>query len=176
MTGENKYYYPDETGSSGSAGKCRLEITERWEDESNSSTVTLRLQVNSTLAGNWQVAGSIKANGAQLLANNELVNSNETGKWTDCWAGTITVAHGDDGKAELSLEVLKAVYGQFCLIYYSNISYILVLNPVSKVYRLHENELGAAVYIGADKYDCYIGNGSTYERYTVKIGSGTSWE
>lgn len=176
-TGTVTAYYPSEAGTSDTAGKCRISVESTWNDETNISAVTVKLQIYSAYTGNWQVSGSIKIDGTQRLANNDLVNTDYANSWQDAWTYTFNKTHGSDGKASVVLDIAKGTGQRFALINYNRPSYSAQLDIVSgHTIALHENDNGSKIYIGQDAYDCLIGNGSTFEKYNVKIGNGSAWE
>lgn len=164
-------------GSYGSAATGRIEIIEAWDDATNASSVTVKLQINSSYTGRWQARGIISVNGQNLISNDEIVTSSAPQQWDTVKSVTLNVPHAADGKGKLTLNVSPGGYTHFALLNYNNAGvYGYVANCNNKEIELHDNDIGSYVMINGDKYDIYIGNGSGWDRYDVKIGNGSEWE
>jgi len=105
------------------------------------------------------------------------VQSSTASAWSDTasWVAT-GVEHDADGKLKITLKVTAGGYSHFAIVNNLNASVYGLLNATSGTdIELTTLEVGNSIYIGADRYDCYIGNGTSFERYSVKIGDGSSF-
>lgn len=177
MTGTNTWYYPSETGTSNSYGWMRLKFVETWNDDTNASSIAVTLQAKANYSGtDWKLYGTISLDGTTLFSTDGMNYSKATSSdWVDVASKTVSFAHDSEGKKTVRLVVAKtASYTSFIMM---RSSYPLGLALTAATdYALHTNEVGGYVYIGGDKYDVYIGNGSSFDRCTPMFGNGSNYD
>ena len=168
-------YYPSEEGTGTNYGYMRLKITEIPDEDTNTSDITVELQVKAPYACTWQVEGTATIDGETVFSDGTLVPS--TGDYTTWQTAAVWsksgIEHDDDGKLSIYLTLTgNSTFPNFTLYRADTVAYQYMLYvPAVTDYEIELTtlEVGDAVYIGGEKYDAYIGNGSTWDKYTVKI-------
>lgn len=157
----------------------RLCIAEFWNEDTNTSDITVTPQLLSPYSGDWIVQGEILINGDTIARSGDRLRSSLKNQWADCavWRKN-GIPHKADGSGEIMLTVKKpaAGYSHFTAAGSTGSVYLSLETAENFRIPLHGNEPGAQIIIGGEIYGCLIGNGTSYDYYSVKIGSGTEFK
>jgi len=177
-TGGCTYFWPNEAGCADSPyGTLRLAISESWDDEANTSTLSIKLQVYSTYSGQWRSNGIIKFNDETIIANNQAGTSAASNTWANVFAvAKNNLPHDGSGKLKVKIDIQQSGYSRFALINQLNTNcYIYLTNADAHYIELHANDVGSAAYINGEKYDIYINGADGWEKFDAYIGNGREW-